>query len=137
MTDVKNLKVEDVNILVVEDEKPLLEAIKIKLEKGGFSVVTARTVEQAVGLLEDLETIKVIWLDHYLLGKENGLDLVVKIKNDERFKNIPIFVVSNTASDDKVKSYLALGVNNYYTKSNYRLDQIINDIHASLGSEKK
>lgn len=124
------------NILVVEDEKPLQEAIRIKLEKGGFSVVTARTVDQAWGLLEDINDIAVVWLDHYLLGKENGLDLVIKIKNDEKFKNIPIFVVSNTATQDKVKSYIALGVNNYYTKSNYRLDQIIKDINDYLDKHK-
>lgn len=124
------------NILVVEDEKPLLDAIRIKLEKGGFSVVTARTADQAWGLLEDLNNIAVIWLDHYLLGKENGLDLVVKIKNDDRFKTIPIFVVSNTATQDKVKCYMTLGVNNYYVKSNYRLDQIISDINDYLAKNK-
>jgi len=119
-------------ILVVEDEKPLLEAIHIKLEKSGFSVVTARTAEQAYNLLEDSVKIDIIWLDHYLLGKENGLDLVVKIKNNEKYKTIPIFIVSNTASANKVKSYINLGVNKYYTKSNYRLDDIIADIRACL-----
>jgi len=119
-------------ILVVEDEKPLLEAVRIKLEKNGFAVVTARTAEQAYGLLEDIPKVDVIWLDHYLLGKENGLDLVVKIKSHENYKNIPIFIVSNTASADKVKSYINLGVNKYYIKSNYRLDSIINDIRECL-----
>jgi CheY-like chemotaxis protein len=119
-------------ILVVEDEKPLLEAIHSKLETEGFSVVTARTAEQAYGLLEDIKKIDVIWLDHYLLGKENGLDIVIKIKDDKRYKNIPIFIVSNTASADKVKSYINLGVNKYYIKSNYRLDKIIEDIRACL-----
>jgi DNA-binding response OmpR family regulator len=119
-------------ILVVEDEKPLLEAVRIKLEKGGFSVVTARTAEQAYNLLEDIHKIDVLWLDHYLIGKENGLDIVVKIKEQDEYKNIPIFIVSNTASADKVKSYINLGVNKYYIKSNYRLDSIIKDISDSL-----
>lgn len=119
-------------ILVVEDEKPLLEAVHIKLEKSGFSVVTARTAEQAYGLIEDIAKIDAIWLDHYLIGKENGLDLVIKLKSNEDYKNIPIFIVSNTASADKVKSYINLGVNKYYVKSNYRLDSIISDIQESL-----
>lgn len=123
---------EQKTILVVEDEKPLLEAIHTKLEKSGFSVVTARTAEQAYGLLEDLDKVDIIWLDHYLLGKENGLDLVAKIKNDNKYKTIPIFIVSNTASADKVQSYINLGVNKYYIKSNYRLDKIISDIRECL-----
>lgn len=125
-------KEDEKTILVVEDEKPLLGAISVKLEKEGFQVVTARTAEQAYNLLEDSVKIDAIWLDHYLLGKENGLDLVIKIKNDEKYKAIPIFIVSNTASADKIKSYINLGVNKYYVKSNYRLDKIISDIRKCL-----
>ncbi len=116
------------NILVVEDERPLLEAIRTKLELGGFNVVTARSVEEAFNHIEDIN-IDAVWLDHYLLGKESGLDFVVKCKGENsKYKNIPIFVVSNTASPDKVKKYIQLGVSNYYTKAEKRLEDIINDI---------
>ena len=59
-------------ILVIEDEIPLLNAIKIKLEKSGFDVVTARTVEQAWNHLQDIKNIDAVWLDHYLLGIVTG-----------------------------------------------------------------
>jgi len=124
---------ENKNILVLEDEKPLLEAIKQKLEINNFSVVTARSVEQAINYLKDIKKIDVIWLDHYLLGKENGLDFVVKIKEDNsKWKNIPVIVVSNTVSPEKITTYLRLGINKYYTKADYRLDQIIEDINKFL-----
>lgn len=127
---------EEINILVVEDERPLMEAIKAKLEKNDFKVVTAASVAQAFNYLEDEVKIQVIWLDHYLLGKENGLDLVAKMKEDgSKWKEIPIFVVSNTASPDKVNSYLRLGANKYYTKANFRLDTIIGDIREYLGQK--
>ena len=117
-------------ILVVEDEKPLMGAVKKKLELSGFDVVTARDVKQALNYLEDLERIDLVWLDHYLLGKENGLDLVTKMKQDgSKWKDVHIFVVSNTASPDKVSSYLHLGVDKYFTKADYRLDDIIKDIN--------
>lgn len=119
-------------VLVVEDEKPLLDAVRTKLEKSGFSVVTARTADQAYGLLEDVARVDVIWLDHYLIGKQNGLDFVAHIKAEDKYKNIPVFIVSNTASSDKITSYINLGVNQYYVKSNFRLDTIIKDIRASL-----
>ncbi len=125
-------------ILVVEDERPLAEAIKAKLEKSGFTVVTSRTVEQALNYLEEIKNIDVIWLDHYLLGKENGLDFVTKLKaHDGHWKNIPIFVVSNTASPDKVQSYIRLGVNKYYTKSDHRLEEIISEIKSFLENPKE
>ncbi len=123
----------DKTILVIEDERPLLEAIKTKLEKNGFEVTTARTVEQALNYLEDLERVDVIWLDHYLLGKEDGLDFVAKIKShDGKWKHIPIFVVSNTASADKVQSYIQLGISKYFVKAEHRLDRIISEIKLFL-----
>jgi DNA-binding response OmpR family regulator len=119
-------------VLVVEDEKPFAEAIKRKLEISGFEVVTARTVKQALNYLKDLK-IDAVWLDHYLLGKEDGLDLITEMKKEEsKWKGIPVFVVSNTATSDKVKAYLHLGAEKYYVKADYRLDKIIEDIKMVL-----
>ena len=120
-------------VLVVEDERPLLEAIKIKLENNSIEAVTARSVTQALAYLEDLPKIDAIWLDHYLLGDQSGLELVATIKKaDSPWKSIPIFVVSNTASNDKVSSYIQFGVEKYFIKSNYRLDMIISEIKEVL-----
>jgi DNA-binding response OmpR family regulator len=120
-------------VLVVEDEKPLLEAIDLKLKKNGFEVVTARTVEQAKSYVTDLARIDVIWLDHYLMGKEDGLDFVAWCREENnKCMGTPIFVVSNTASPDKVATYMSFGVKNYYVKANYRLDQIIEEVSKSL-----
>lgn len=125
-------------ILVIEDEWPLLEAIRAKLIKSDFEVITARSVEQAKNYAQDIEKIDVIWLDHYLLGKESGLDFIAWCKkNDACCKNIPIFVVSNTASPDKVKTYLQLGVEKFYVKADKRLDVIIEDINAYLANPNR
>jgi CheY-like chemotaxis protein len=122
-------------ILVIEDERPLQEVIRMKLELNGFSVLTARAIDQALEYMEEVPSVAVIWLDHYLLGKETGIDFVAKLKNHTKWRSVPIFVVSNTASPDKVQSYLQLGVNKFYTKSDYRLDQIIEAICAALGDQ--
>jgi len=124
-------------ILVVEDEQPLLEAIKAKLENSGFEVATARSVEQALNYLEDLVRVDAIWLDHYLLGKENGLDFVTKLKlHKGAWVNIPIFVVSNTASPDKVQSYIQFGITKYYIKAEHRLDEIIKEIKELIDNKE-
>lgn len=120
-------------ILVVEDERPLQEAIKNKLTVVGFEVVTASTIEQSINYLKDLEKVDAIWLDHYLFGKETGLDLVAVIKaEDSKWKDVPIFVVSNTASDEKIKSYMKLGVNKYFIKANVRLDEVVSEIKKAI-----
>lgn len=124
-------------ILVLEDERPLLEAIKLKLEKNSFEVVTARTVEQAKHYVDDLSRVDAIWLDHYLIGKEDGLDFVAWCKEEDnaKCKQVPIFVVSNTASSDKVSTYMRLGAKEYFVKSNHRLDEIVKAVADFLSVE--
>lgn len=119
-------------ILIVEDERPLADAIKLKLEINSFSVFVAGSVVEASKIINS-NKIDFIWLDHYLPGEESGLDFVVKIRSSESAnKNIPIFVVSNTAGNDKIKSYINFGVNKYYIKSNYSLEDIISDLKIVL-----
>jgi CheY-like chemotaxis protein len=115
-------------ILVLEDEKPLLDVIESKIRLCGCEVVSARSVDQALNYMKEVPKIDCIWLDHYLFGEKNGLDFVSELKNNEKWKNIPIFVVSNTASPDKIQSYLHLGVSKYFTKSNFKLEEIMEDI---------
>lgn len=146
-------------ILVIEDDRPLLEVINAKLEKDGFGVISARSVEeafdarigkntlgtitvrsikQALEYFEKLERVDAIWLDHHLLGEEDGLDFVKKFKaNGGRWSEIPVFVVSNAASPKTVKAYVDSGVSKYYVKSNHRLDEIIEDVKMFLDSLAK
>jgi len=137
-------------ILVVESKLPLLKKIKEGFEEKKFNVISARNVEQvfnamprkkvgkiltienierALKHLENLKKVDAIWLDHNLLGKENGIDFVRKFKaNGGSWSKIPIFVISNTESSETIKSYVDLGISKYYIKSNHKLDTIIKDI---------
>lgn len=121
----------DKTILIVEDEKPLLIAISRKLETYGFDTVTARSVEQALGYLEDLDQIDAIWLDHYLLGKLDGLDFLQRVK-ESHWTNIPVFVVTNTGGEEKRSMYIQFGAKEYFIKSDYRLDTLIDRIKKEI-----
>jgi CheY-like chemotaxis protein len=128
MSETNNKRV----ILVVEDEKPLQRAISLKLNKNDFEVVIAATADQAIEQLKKTKKISAIWLDHYLLGNTNGLDFVSIIKKNKEWQNIPIFVVTNTTSQDKMSEYVDSGINKFYTKANFRLDEIIKDINEAF-----
>lgn len=119
-------------ILVVEDEIPLQQAINAKLSTSGFAYINAVSFDEAVKGL-NTGTIDAVWLDHYLMGERDGLDLVREMKaENSKWRDIPVFVVSNTASQDKVQMYLHLGVSEYYVKAVNKLEQIIQDITERL-----
>ncbi|MFB6181446.1 MAG: hypothetical protein ABEJ24_00950 [Candidatus Magasanikbacteria bacterium] len=82
--------------------------------------------------------IDAMWLDHYLLGSESGLEFLNRLKGEGSLgRDLPIFVVSNTASEDKVKSYLSFGVDQYYTKADNNLGEIIDDLINAIEQSKQ
>ncbi len=131
-------KLKNMTILLIEDERPLKDVIEAKLVKAGFDVVTARTIDQGLGYMEDIDAIDAVWLDHYLLGEKTGLDFIAKLKTPgSKWVNVPIFVVSNTASDGNLRSYIRLGVTKYFVKAEHRLDEITADIKLFLNSREE
>src|SRR5689334_7607962 len=114
---------EDLNgkvVLIVEDEAPLANAVKLMLKNNEMNAVIASSADEAEGLLKKYQHVRAIWLDHYLLGGRDGLHFLASIKNDDsKYKDIPVFVVSNTATQDKGEAYLRLGAKKFYTKANY------------------
>jgi CheY-like chemotaxis protein len=65
-----------------------------------------------------------VWLDYYLKDM-NGLAFMQTIKENPKWSHIPVVVVSNSASPEKVNNMLALGAKRYILKAEYRLDEII------------
>lgn len=119
----------NLTVLVVEDEPLLLEAIGNKLAKKGISATLCAEGRQGLDVLaKSKELPKAIWLDYYLKDM-NGLAFVEAVKQNPKWASIPIIVVSNSASSPKVSSMIALGVNKYLLKAQYRLEDIINIIN--------
>ena len=51
-----------------------------------------------------------------------------KLKSHKELANIPVLVVSNSASPDKVHRMLALGAKEYFIKAEHRLDELVDQI---------
>ena len=86
-------------ILVVDDERPILDILKFNLEKEGFSVLTA---DNGLSALECALTQNpdLILLD-IMLPKMDGFDVCRKIREKS---NTPIIMI--TARDEEVDEFL-------------------------------
>lgn len=119
-------------IMVVEDETLLLQAITKKLKLSGMDVLSCSSGQQAVDYLSSLDELPdAVWLDYYLKDM-NGLAFMQELKANPQWTNIPVLVVSNSASPDKVNNMLALGAKKYILKAEYRLDEIISMIRQFI-----
>jgi CheY-like chemotaxis protein len=79
-------------ILVVEDNLLNRELLCDWLETEGYDVVSAASLAEAFAALED-ETPHTVLLD-VQLGAENGLSLAEWVRNDSRFRRLPIIAVT-------------------------------------------
>lgn len=122
-------------IMVVEDETLLLQAISKKIKLSNMDVLSCASGKQAIDYLNSVEALPdAIWLDYYLKDM-NGLAFMQLLKANPKWENIPVLVVSNSASPDKVNTMLGLGAKKYILKAEYRLDEIIPMIKEFINTE--
>ena len=118
--------------MVVEDESLLLQAISKKMINSQIEIVSCLSAEQALDYLNNLPALPdAIWLDYHLKDMD-GLTFMGKLKNNPIWAKIPVFVVSNSASPEKVNGMLALGAVKYILKAEHRLDEIIESIKTYI-----
>lgn len=115
-------------ILIVEDEKALQNAAKMGLQKHEYETISVASKKEAMAIISSDHRVDAVWLDHYLIGKESGLDLLTEIRSSAEYRAIPVFVVTNSVDDDKISSYAALGVEKYFVKADSKISDIIGDI---------
>lgn len=101
-------------VLVVDDERDILELVKYNLGKDGFSVTCVQTGEDA---LREARTKPpgIIVLDLMLPGLD-GLEVCRILKNDAKTQHIPILILSAKGEESDVVAGLELGAADYVTK---------------------
>ncbi len=101
-------------ILVVDDEKDILELIRYNLAKENYKIESAMSGEEALSRARaDLPDL--IVLDLMLPGVD-GLDVCRLLKNDSRTSKIPIIMLTAKGEDADVVAGLELGADDYVTK---------------------
>lgn len=101
-------------VLVVDDEKDIVQLIRYNLEREGFKVESASDGNEALKKAVDLKP-DVILLDIMLPGKD-GYDVIKSLNQSEKTANIPvIFLTAKSAEFDEVLG-LELGADDYIVK---------------------
>jgi len=103
-------------ILVVDDDNIMQMIISSMLEKIGYDVITARDGQEAYDiLLADGDSIDLILLDR-IMPIMDGIELVIKLKQHEDLKPIPIVMQTGSTKPKEIKEGLDAGVFYYLTK---------------------
>ena len=103
----------EVVILIVNSDERNLSITKIVLERGltDFKIVTANNPLTMINTLLSRE-INLVVLD----ADYNGLDMLRRIREDARFKSLPVMMMSGSTRREIVSDVFSLGVQDYVSK---------------------
>jgi CheY-like chemotaxis protein len=117
-------------ILAVDDEEFNLDIMDHHLTRADYEVVRAEDGVAALAMLEENDNIDVIVLDR-MMPKLGGMEVLAKIKVDDRFKEIPVVMQTAAAAADQVTEGIKAGVYYYLTKP-YDGDTLVSIVNAAL-----
>ena len=101
-------------ILLVDDEKDLVYAVKLQLEKNNFEVLTASDGQEALDKARR-EKPHLIILD-VMLPKIDGYKVCRLLKFDEKYKKIPLIIFTARVQESDEKTGYSVGADAYMTK---------------------
>ena len=92
------------NILVVDDDKEIVNAIEIYLSKEGYNILKAYNGMEALKIMKEREDIHLVILD-IMMPKLDGISTANLIRKD---KKVPIIMLSAKSEDyDKISGLMS------------------------------
>lgn len=101
-------------ILVVDDDREIIESLKSILLKEGYEVVVAFDGEEALAKVKD-DNPDIILLD-LILPKLNGYEVLKEIRQKYTDKWRPVIIISAKTELESVSKCYALEADHYLTK---------------------
>jgi len=102
------------SVLVVDDERDILELVKYNLDKEGYQVTVVATGEDALAATRT-KPPDIVILDLMLPGVD-GLEVCRRLKADPKTRAIPIVMLTAKGDEADVVTGLELGASDYVTK---------------------
>lgn len=116
----------NINVLVVDDEKPLRDFVRRNLEVRGYKVLTASNGLEAMAIFKN-ETIQLVILD-IMMPHMDGLETTRRIRQES---HVPIVILTAMGEEaDKVRAF-DLGADDYLTKP-FGVGELLGRVKAVL-----
>ena len=116
-------------IFIIEDEPSIIQLVQHNLEKEGFIVSSSENGNEGLKQLKKFEP-NLLLLD-WMLPDLSGIEICKNIRKDNKFKSLPIIMLTAKGEEeDKIKG-LDSGVDDYLTKP-FSFNELLARIKAVL-----
>jgi two-component system alkaline phosphatase synthesis response regulator PhoP len=121
-------------ILIIEDDKILLELLEKKLKDVGFEVVLAIDGEEGLEKIRS-EKPDLVLLD-ILMPKKNGVEVLEEMNKTEdiNLTKVPVIIISNSGQPVEIDKVLELGVKDYLVKAEFNPREVIEKVIKQIGN---
>lgn len=116
-------------ILVVDDESPIREMIKMAIELDGKTCLEAGSATEALPIIVD-DRPDIILLD-WMMPEVSGLELLRRLKRDEATREIPVIMLTAKTEEQSAVNGLDAGADDYVSKP-FRPRELLSRINAIL-----
>ncbi len=117
-------------ILLAEDDKFISLAYLDGLKRAGYDVEHAKDGKEALEKIKSYNP-DLVFLD-IIMPEMNGFEVLEEIKKDEKFKNLPVIILSNLGQDTDITKGKELGAVDYLIKANFSMAEVIEKIEFYL-----
>jgi two-component system cell cycle response regulator len=121
-------------ILVADDDQSLVRTLSWILKENGYDVVVAPGGENLLGTLEE-ERPQLLLLD-IMMPKVDGLQLLQKMKADDRFRDLPVLMISSMPPEEATVKSLGLGAADFIPKP-FRVRELLARVKAHIRSAQE
>lgn len=101
-------------ILIVDDNMMSRKVIQYRVEKDGFATASAASGQEALEIIER-DPISLVFLDLLMEGL-SGLDVLARLKGDEKTVGIPVVIVSGVEDANVANDCLKAGAADFLLK---------------------
>ena len=115
-------------ILIAEDEKPMANALKAKLENSGFEVSLAFNGQEALQILQQ-EKIDLLLLD-LIMPQKDGFAVLAELKKIG--SKVQVVISSNLSQADDISRAKELGAADFFVKSNTQIVAVVEKVKKVL-----
>ena len=117
-------------VLLVEDDKSLIEMYQVRFQEEGFTILLAE--DGATGLQFAREQHPSIILLDIMLPKMDGFAVLTELKKDSGTKHIPVLMMTNLGQQADIDKGHQLGADDYIVKSSLTPSQVAEKIKTFL-----
>jgi len=121
------------NVLIVDDSAVIRQMVKKTLGLAGLNVGDVYEAANGIEALATLSnhTVAVMLVD-INMPTMNGIQLLTRMKTNDRLQHIPIVVVSTEGSKERIKELEQIGIFGYLRKP-FQPEQLRNTLAPLLG----